>query len=234
MTKPMVIAVGIGFCLGLGLSATGLPMTGQSALAADIYVQDPADLVPAERAADEKLAAQARIEQLNEALLSAMAAGDSLDYAARYDSLAPMVEETYNLPLMAQLSIGRSAWNALDDTQREALVDRFTAMSIAVYAARFNRLTDQQFSVNSVDEGPRETLIVNSKLVLPQGDDVNFAYVMRDSEAGWRIVDVFINGQYSELSRRRSEFSSVIRNDGLDALLARIDEIIAGYRSNAG
>ena len=65
MTKPMVIAVGIGFCLGLGLSATGLPMTGQSALAADIYVQDPADLVPAERAADEKLAAQARIEQLN-------------------------------------------------------------------------------------------------------------------------------------------------------------------------
>ena len=54
----MVIAVGIGFCLGLGLSATGLPMTGQSALAADIYVQDPADLVPAERAADEKLAAE--------------------------------------------------------------------------------------------------------------------------------------------------------------------------------
>lgn len=229
MTKPLVIALRLSFCLAVGI----LTIKPEPVMASDIYVQSQADLVPAEQPIRAQTQAKARIEALNTALLAAMTGGDSLGYTGRYEVLAPVIQETYNLPLMAQLAIGRSAWDRLSVDEQGQLVDRFTGMSIAAYAARFNQFTDQHFSVNGIDSGPQKTLIVNSKLEFNQKDSVNFAYVMRDSATGWRIVDVFINGQYSELSRRRAEFASVIRNGGLNALLARIDEIITDYQTEA-
>ena len=47
-------------------------------------------------------------------------------------------------------------------------------------------------------------------------------YLMRDGDAGWQIVDVFLKGTISELATKRSEFSSVLRRDGAGALVQLI------------
>jgi phospholipid transport system substrate-binding protein len=36
---------------------------------------------------------------------------------------------------------------------------------------------------------------------------------------GWQAIDVYLSGTVSELATRRSEFSSVLRRDGPDALV---------------
>ncbi|MGH6928995.1 MAG: ABC transporter substrate-binding protein [Dongiaceae bacterium] len=54
---------------------------------------------------------------------------------------------------------------------------------------------------------------------------------MRDTAAGWRIVDVYLAGTISELARRRDEFGSIIRRQGLDGLIALLkkkNEELAG------
>jgi phospholipid transport system substrate-binding protein len=45
---------------------------------------------------------------------------------------------------------------------------------------------------------------------------------MREGDAGWQIVDVFLQGTISELATRRSEFSAVLRRDGPEALVQLI------------
>jgi phospholipid transport system substrate-binding protein len=42
----------------------------------------------------------------------------------------------------------------------------------------------------------------------------------------WRIVDVYLNGTVSELALRRSEYSSLIKREGFQALLAALHERI--------
>jgi phospholipid transport system substrate-binding protein len=44
--------------------------------------------------------------------------------------------------------------------------------------------------------------------------------LLRQTELGWRIVDVYLDGTISELARRRDEFTSIIKNQGLDGLIA--------------
>ena len=58
---------------------------------------------------------------------------------------------------------------------------------------------------------------------------LNVGYRLRRSEAGWRIIDIYFNGTVSELALRRSEYSSLIKREGFDALLVKLDERIAEY-----
>jgi phospholipid transport system substrate-binding protein len=49
--------------------------------------------------------------------------------------------------------------------------------------------------------------------------------------AGWQIVDVYLAGTVSELATRRSEFSSVMRRGGAEALVDALQKKTAQLRS---
>jgi phospholipid transport system substrate-binding protein len=54
---------------------------------------------------------------------------------------------------------------------------------------------------------------------------------MRESDARWQIVDVYLAGTVSELATRRSEFSSVMRRSGAEALVDALQKKPAQLRS---
>lgn len=55
-------------------------------------------------------------------------------------------------------------------------------------------------------------------------------YLMRDADAGWQIMDVYLSGTVSELATRRSEFSAVLRRGGADALVDVLQKKAAQLR----
>ncbi len=65
--------------------------------------------------------------------------------------------------------------------------------------------------------------MVLTKLVQPSDDDVELNYRLRETDAGWRVIDCYMNGTVSEVALRRSEYGAVLRRDGFDALLAAIN-----------
>jgi phospholipid transport system substrate-binding protein len=54
---------------------------------------------------------------------------------------------------------------------------------------------------------------------------------MRNGAGGWQIIDVYLSGTISELATRRSEFSSVLRQRGPDALVALLQQRTAKLSS---
>ena len=73
--------------------------------------------------------------------------------------------------------------------------------------------------------------IVETRLILTEGSPIALNYLLRQTPAGWRIVDIYLAGTISELARRRDEFASIIRNQGVDgliALLKRKNQELAG------
>jgi phospholipid transport system substrate-binding protein len=186
-----------------------------------------ADPAPAEAAA------VTAIEGLHAALLDAMKRAQELGFEGRLARIGPALRERYDFPFMAEKSVG-SGWKQLDETQRTRLVDAFTRLATATYAARFDGFAGERFEMLGTETASLGTILVKTQIVRGNGEKVPLDYRMRPSDGGWRIIDVFLDGTVSELALRRAEYSSVLRREGFDALLAALEEKIAAQALGGG
>src|SRR5215468_7381605 len=158
------------------------------------------------------------IRTFYDTLLSVMQQAKTMGLKGRYEKLDPAIHRAFNLPLMTRLSVGPD-WEKLSPEEQKSLIVAFSDLSVSTYAARFDGYSGEHFDV---DPNPTQTasdVIVNTKLVQKSGESVQLNYLMRDGEAGWQILDVFLKGTVSELATRRSEFSAVLRREGADGLV---------------
>ncbi len=169
------------------------------------------------------------IASFYDALLAAMREGPALGFQGRSERLAPAIRRAFDLPLMTRLMVGPQ-WANLTPTQQQQLVSAFSDFSIATYANRFDEYSGERFQV---DPNPTQTssgAIVHTKLVKSDGEPVQLDYLMRQTEAGWQIIDVYLSGTVIELATRRSEFSAVMRRGGADALVDALQKKVAQLR----
>lgn len=163
------------------------------------------------------------VERLNVALIEVMQGAETLGFQGRYQRLAPVLSAAFDFPWMARISVGRH-WRALDEVTRGRFVEAFGKLSIATYAARFDGYGGERFEVLGEAPGRRETVLVRNHLVRNDGETVAIDYLLKAREEHWRVVDVFLDGKYSELALKRSEYSSVIKNHGMAALIQSLDD----------
>lgn len=183
-------------------------------------------LVNASAASEEP---RAVVERLNATLLQVMMNAQRLGFQGRADMLAPVLEKTFAFPGMVRIAVGQH-WNTLDPDQKARLVERFTQMSIATFANRFDGYSGERFEIIGGEAAPRDRYLVRSDIVKPSGETVPLNYVFTRIDGDWRIVDVYLKGTISELATRRSEFVSVLGRQGFDELMRRIEKNIAALK----
>jgi len=177
-------------------------------------------------------AAVAPIEELHGVLLGAMKEADALGFSGRFDRIRPVLLRVYDFAFMAEKSVGLG-WRQLDEAARTRLVDAFSRLAIATYAARFDRYDGARFETLGVQPASHDTVLVKTRIVRSSGETVALDYRMRAGSDEWRIIDVFMNGTVSELALRRSEYSGVLKRQGFDALLQAIEQKIAAQERGA-
>jgi phospholipid transport system substrate-binding protein len=193
-------------------------------------------LLPAAIAFDRALAAEsgsgptAVIQRFYDALLSEMKEAKRLTFDQRYQRLAPAVTQTYNLPLMSRLAVG-PGWANLQPAQQQAVTDAFSRYTISVYANRFNDYSGERFDVDPNPATSPNGPIVQTTLTKSNGEKVSLNYLMRQAEAGWQVIDVYLTGTISQLATQRSEFTGVLQQGGADALVRLLDQRIASLRT---
>lgn len=170
------------------------------------------------------------IEKLHEKLIEIMKQGNRLDVAQRYHELQPILESTFDFERMISVAAG-SFWTQASETQRKQLLDAFSKLSITTYAVRFNNWTGESFETLGTREGPRDTVLVDTRLNRPNDPAVPITYVMMQVDGQWRIIDVLLDRSISELAVRRSEYSQVLRSGGTEKLAQVLDQKTAELRA---
>ncbi|HKM70608.1 MAG TPA: ABC transporter substrate-binding protein [Stellaceae bacterium] len=161
------------------------------------------------------------IQGLYDTLLSTMKNGRTLGQSGRFVQLEPVVRRTFDIASMARLSVGPS-WGTMSDSQRQQVTDGFGRYISAIYADRFDSYAGQKLLVT--DEQPSTAgVIVHSQIVKANGEPVKVDYLMRKNGDAWLISDVYLDGAISEVATRRSEFAAILRNDGIDGLIAALN-----------
>ena len=161
------------------------------------------------------------IKRLNDTLLDSMKRGGELGYSGRYKLLQPVIKESFSLPYIARISLGKY-WTTITDEQKALLMERYTEWSVASYAARFDSYSNEKFEVLPETGTFAKTLVVLSKLTTST-DVVEFTYQLMPIEGKMRIVDVKVEG-VSHLALTRSLFVSIMERQGIDGLISTLKE----------
>lgn len=167
------------------------------------------------------------VEKLHAALLDVMKQAKTLGYRGRYQRLAPVVTASYDLPFISKVVVGRY-WSTLSQEQQKQFVNTFTKLSIATYANQFAGYSGERFKTISAEESPRGHLIIKTILIKANGEEVELNYMLHQKEHQWRIINVIAQG-VSDLSLKRAQYTTYLKENGFDGLLQKINEKIESY-----
>lgn len=160
------------------------------------------------------------VGELHQALLDVMQNAQALGYQGRYDKLYPVISALFDTPLIVQVILSRY-WRELDETQQQNFIDLFRHLSVATYASRFDAFNGEQFNEVSRQELQKGRLLIKTELVRPNDSTVHLDYLMHQSEGKWYIISVIADG-VNDLSLKRAEYASVIKDKGIDGLTSDI------------
>src|SRR5689334_5806090 len=174
------------------------------------------------------------VQGLYEVLLTTMKNGRTLGQSGRFTQLEPVIWRTFDIPSMARLSVGPS-WATLSEAQRQQVTESFGRYISAIYADRFDSYDGQKLEVTGEQPSPSGVMI-RSQIIKANGEPVKVDYMMRRSGDSWLIADIYLDGAISEVATRRSEFSAILKNDGIDGLIAALNrkaDILTGTTARA-
>jgi phospholipid transport system substrate-binding protein len=186
---------------------------------------DPA--APAAGAPDGAAKPSAAIDALHASLLDVMKNAQSLGYAGREQKLRTVIPKYFDVETMAIQSLGAQQWKAASPDAQRRYLETFERFMVANYAGRFDGYSGQSFETLGEGPGPRDTVIVKSRLNDPTDKNIDLNYRMHQAGGTWKVIDVYLDGSVSELALRRSEFVSIVKRQNLDALLVALDAKIA-------
>jgi len=197
-----------------------------------LHNTSPVDVVsipwwPANAQTSGDAAATAPVEQLDNALLAAMKAGNTTPFEDRYRALTPVIEKVFNLDAVLAASVGLT-WASLPADQKAALAAAFRRYTVSSYATSFNSYNGQSFQVSpTVRTLGNGEVVVNSRLIRADGSSVALDYVMRRGPAGWQAVDVLTDGSISRVAVQRSDFRELLSSGGAPALVEGLQHKVA-------
>jgi phospholipid transport system substrate-binding protein len=164
-------------------------------------------------------------------LLSTMRDGQALGQSGRYARLAPVVNRTFDVPFMTRLAVGPS-WATLTSAQQQQVTAAFGHYISATYADRFDSYSGQQLQVRA-EPNYSAQVIVQTRIVKSNGEPIEINYLMRQNQGSWQISDVYFDGAISQLATQRSEFHSILQQEGIDGLIMALNRKVDLLRSVA-
>jgi phospholipid transport system substrate-binding protein len=161
--------------------------------------------------------AVAVVKRFNNALLEMMRRADDLGLSGRFKYLKPYIEDSFAMPLMDKISVGKY-WQTQTSEEREELIRDYIDWSTVNYARQFDGYSGETFQVKTGPETDQQKASVVSHLIKTDGEETDFDYVLLKREERWQIIDIRVSG-VSQLALTRAQMVSVIERNGFQALI---------------
>ncbi|OYV38276.1 MAG: hypothetical protein B7Z81_04840, partial [Acidocella sp. 20-61-6] len=181
----------------LGTSLAGLPVAAAAASIAAASSGTASNAATPETSTPESTPVVA----LDQALIATMKAGSAgKSFKARFDALQPVINSSFDLPLVEQNSVG-FLWSTLPAAQQQALGTLFEEFTVASYVSEFSSYHGEHFKLLPTQKSLGSAKIVETQLVPGgSGSPTELDYVVANGPSGWQITDVLLNGTISQVA----------------------------------
>jgi phospholipid transport system substrate-binding protein len=169
----------------------------------------------------------ATIESLHHGLVAVARDQPNAALAERYRALEPLIEQTHDLPYIAEFALRRQ-WPALSESDRARFIAAFEKLSVTTYASRFGNVTAATFKM---DDGAADGATppeqartqVRAAIARPGERDIPLEYLLEPKDGAWRIINIVADG-VSDLALKRAEYQRVLTSGSIDDLIEYVDE----------
>lgn len=150
---------------------------------------------------------------------------NDVERARRFDAL---LRENFDVPEIGRFVLGRF-WRMATEAERAEYLKLFEGYLVQIYAKRFKEYTGENLRVDQTRPGNDNEIVVLSTIVRSQIGPAQVAWRLRREGAGFRIVDVSVEGVSLALTHR-DDFAAVIQRGGnkVEALLVMLRIRTAG------
>jgi phospholipid transport system substrate-binding protein len=170
------------------------------------------------------------VQRFQDHLLEVMKEAKSLTVRQRYERLLPGVEEAFSIPMMIATATG-PYWKQATPEQKDRLVTAFKRNNISTVATLFDGYSGQVFKIEGEKPAPQNTRLIKTKIIDPDGSEVTLDYRVFEMAGRWWIIDVIVDEGITEMTVRRSEYSDILKKQGIDGLIstltAKADELLS-------
>ena len=170
-------------------------------------------------------AAERYVTDLSAAAVAALTQTSTEQREAEVQSL---LRENLAINQMAQFVLG-SAWRKASEDERQAYLELFSQFVVITNAKRLGGYSGQTFEIGDSTPVGKQDQLVTSKILQDGNPEIQVGWRVRDTGGGaLKIIDVVVEG-VSMLRTEREQFTSVLRNSGLEgvmtALKKRVDRL---------
>ena len=134
------------------------------------------------------------------------------------DKLKKIIVKVYDYEKMIKMIVGIDNWKTINSNQRVELIETFQTYISYNYIKRFSNINNFSFKFRDYQDIGKKYKLVRTYLVLSKDEKIQIDYLFRSIDEDWRIFDVLLEGTISEIATKKSEFSKIIEEKGVDAL----------------
>ena len=142
-----------------------------------------------------------------------------LSLEQKKDRVESIAYDRFDFVLISRFVLARN-WNAMDEQQRQDFIDAFKKHLSATYRDTLDSFRDEKITVESSRGEARGDVTVMT-IVRQGAGDTKVDYRLRKTDAGWRGIDVIIEG-VSLVQNFRAQAQEVISAEGADALIEKL------------
>jgi phospholipid transport system substrate-binding protein len=170
-------------------------------------------------------AIQAPVNQLHNSLVNIMQSASSTSFQERYAIMENVVTKEFNTALISRVVLSRY-WKSLDEKTQSDFIAMFNRLTISTYVDRFDSYEGEEFRNLSIEPMKKNRYMVKTEFTQADDKPVSFNYIVQNDNGEWKIISVIANG-VNDLSLKRAEYSSIIKDQGYDALVTSLKRKIS-------
>ena len=141
--------------------------------------------------------------------------------AEREAELQSLVQHDFDMPTIVRLVLGRH-WRTTTTGQRTRFSNAFLSHFISVYSDRLGMYNGQILEIEKSAPITEKDTVVFTHISREGALPLRLDWRVRQTSKGLKIVDIATEG-VSMVTTKRSEFSSLVAREGVEALIARLE-----------
>lgn len=173
-----------------------------------------------QRTEKSQLAPKALVEAtINEAKDYVATNGATKSESELQAGLEKIILPAFDFREMARRSLGKN-WKKSNDSERQEFVSLFSDLISKTYQDRvINYVKNTSFSFDEEKVKGKKAFV--RSLISVDGDEVSVSYRLKSTKRGWKVYDIVI-ANVSLVSNYRSEFSGIVRKEGMAGLIDKL------------
>ena len=151
-------------------------------------------------------------------------ADSSRSRAEREQDFRALLEENFDVDAIVGFVLGRH-WRRTDEAQRASLREVFVRATARRFVPLFEDYSGDGVTISAVEKDEQYPQIAGAGMAIPYNGQVadTMWRVYRSAPDAYSVLDISVEGVSMSISLRE-EYGSVIRNVGVDGLIAQLNE----------